>query len=546
MVNYALRQFSNGFQRVMIMITLTLAITLGFNSVNHASAIPIGPPCGLFLDFDDYVFVQSASVNIKISDTCESYQGKNISVVLSNPDRGIEETGKAIVTPEATFSSKTIIVSGRITETVIELPKNAKEYSFLVSVKDDNNEIRDQAVIFSRVDADIVQVSDILLPENVSAGTSLKVAATIRDGLGNPLPPIVTPYVALQRPECSSSTYLGIPLDFQMKRSIDPSRYEGQILVPPDFPSGLYKASIMVYLIPTKGYQEPSRILSNVNIGDGGIPVTTLFYNLEELNATIFSESKTGRDYVPGDDIVVRGQVMTDDCQPLGGIVITGDFYAHPTPLIRASSVSDSSGNFTIHFQTYPLLHTDPQYTIRLKGEYSNTTFTWVDNYVSLENVKKFSFEIDGKESRADVKANEEGNVISLTLDKDLKKLTVVVESQRNEQAQYTIAVPSELLSGDIIILKDGEEPLVLGNQSFAGYSGPEMDPVNDPRHSYSLSAWKGDSLMTVDFVNLAGGQTTLEITGTSVIPEFGTIILTVLAFSIVFVLITTNRLLRC
>jgi hypothetical protein len=293
----------------------------------------------------------------------------------------------------------------------------------------------------------------------------------------------------------------------------------------------LYDVVISVYSAPSEGYHYPNPTPSQIRVENGGVPVTTLFYNVRELNGSIFSKVNNDIRYVLGDDIIVKGQALTDDCFPLKDVRIVGDFFGYPTPLIRSSAITDEQGSFTVHFQTYPRLQTNTQYFMTLKAEYSNNTYTWNDDYVFLDDVKKFPFEVDGITSRAEVMANQEGKVVSLTLDEGLKKITVVVESQRNEQAQYSIAIPSELLSGDVIIQKDGGEPLTLiGGQYFADQYGPEMDPANDDtRHSYSLSAYKGDGLMVVGYVNLAGGRTTIDITGTSVIPEFGTISLLVL-----------------
>ncbi len=517
-----------------------LLVTLWI-SVSSGNAYAYGKGCGIYLKFDKYVFVTEKVIPIGVEDLCQIYTGKTIAVTVSSADTEIDPaTGWPTATSENTYLDRKVIVKDRITQVDFEVPQSTQEYRFLITLRDDRNEITDQAIVFTKDGADVITVSDITVPATVMAGSEFKITARITDGLGNPVASVVSATAALQRPVCDPQSWLSSIVDVNLVRTAGSAGdesiiYQGLVALSPDFPSGMYDVVITTHSSPYEGYRYPNPITYQTRVENGGPPVTTLFYNIREPNGSIFSKANNDVRYILGDDIIVEGQALTDDCLPLVGVRIVGDFYGYPTPLIRSSAITDEQGNFTVHFQTYPLLQTNTQYFITLKAEYSNNTYTWNDDYVFLDDVKKFPFEANGITSRAEVMANQEGKVVSLTLDKDLKKMTVTVESQRNDQAQYSIAIPSELLSGDVIIQKDGGEPLTLiGSQYFADQYGPEMDPANgDIRHSYSLSAYKGDGFMMVGYVNLAGGRTTIDITGTSVIPEFGTISLLVTAVAI-------------
>lgn len=517
-----------------------LLVTLWI-SVSSGNAYAYGKGCGIYLKFDKYIFVTEKVIPIGVEDLCQIYTGKTIAVTVSSADTEIDPaTGWPTATSENTYLDRKVIVKDRITQVDFEVPQSTQEYRFLVTLRDDRNEITDQVIVFTKDGADVITVSDIMVPATVMAGSEFKITARITDGLENPVASVVSATAALQRPVCDPQSWLSSIVDINLVRTAGSAGdesiiYQGLVALPPDFPSGMYDVVITTYSSPYEGYLYPNPSSYQTRVENGGVPVTTLFYNIRELNGSIFSKANNDVRYILGDDIIVEGQALTDDCLPLSGVRIVGDFYGYPTPLIRSSAITDEQGNFTVHFQTYPLLQTNTQYLITLKAEYSNNTYTWNDDYVFLDDVKKFPFEANGITSRAEVMANQEGKVVSLTLDKDLKKMTVTVESQRNDQAQYSVAIPSELLSGDVIIQKDGGEPLTLiGSQYFADQHGPEMDPANgDIRHSYSLSAYKGDGFMMVGYVNLAGGRTTIDITGTSVIPEFGTISLLVTAVAI-------------
>lgn len=120
--------------------------------------------------------------------------------------------------------------------------------------------------------------------------------------------------------------------------------------------------------------------------------------------------------------------------------------------------------------------------------------------------------------------SNEAGKIVSVDLDAQLKKMTIVLDSKRDTQAQYEIAIPSELLSGDLVVtvLDGGQQAILTGDEYLADASGPVVDPVNDPRHIYSVSAFKRDGYAQVGFIDDVGGMRTIEIQGRLLYPSSG------------------------
>lgn len=508
--------------------------------------------CGISFKFDKFVFESESVIPIKIEDVCQIYLGKIITVLISSPDIQIDpNTGwPSRDIGSNVYLDRKLEVKGQITEVEFIVPQSSSDYRFLITLRDDETgETKDQVIIFASEKAEAIAVSNYAVPESISAGSELEISATLTDGLGNAAPSLVLAFASVQRPLCDPSSYPTNPIEIRLLRQgvENEIRYNGRLLLPSDLPSGLYDVKLTVHS-SSRGYQYPDPAPLRIQIESGVPPVTTLFHNVRELNTSIFSKVNSGVRYAVGDEIVLSGHALTDDCFPLGGLNVVGELYDLPTPLIRSTAITDENGNFTLRFQTFPRMHPDTQYFLTLRGQYSNSTYTWTDHYVSLDQIIRYPFEVDNKSSTAEVMSNQEGKLVSLSLDKQYKEITAIVESQKYVEAQYNIAIPSELLSGDIVILKDGGEPLVLiGDQYFADSSGPELDPANnDIRHSYYLNAFKAEGVMVVGFTNLAGGRTTIEITGTSVIPEYGAITALVSAIALMIALVgiaTINKI---
>lgn len=518
-------------------------------SILHNDAYAAGSGCGLFLEFDKYVFENESIIPITISDECQIYSGKIVALAVSSADTEIDpETGWPSATSDDRYLDRRITVTDSITQINFEVPKSTSEYRFLITLWDNMDEITDQAIVFTKKDADVIHVSELSIPESIDAGSELEMSFKLTDGIGNPVASIVTATAAIQRPLCEPSSWPSSIMDLHMTRTAESGyaggTYQGQTALPVDFSTGLYNVVISFYSAPSEGYRYPEPVTSQLRVEGKSPPVTTMFHNIRAVNPSLFANSDNDFKFSLGDDIVITGQTLTDDCIPISSVNVTGDFLGYPTPLIRSSAISNEHGNFTLHFQTHPLLQTDMQYYINLRGNYSNNTYSWTNDYVSLDDITKFPFKVNGFESSAEVKSDH-GEVISMTLNEEAKKIVIILQSERNQQAQYDIAIPSELLSGDIIIQKDGGMPLVLiGNEYFADMAGPVNPP--DSRHSYYLHAHKRDGMMAVGFVDIEGSRTTIEVTGTSVIPEFGSFAALLMAAGIVGALVLMRRLQNC
>lgn len=311
-----------------------------------------------------------------------------------------------------------------------------------------------------------------------------------------------------------------------------PGLAKASINIPRDMPPGDY--DISVGYAGHRGY-EMAPVSSKIRIDNPDeIPVSNLFYGVTDVNSSLFGSASNpihGR----GDIIKVTGKALSDGCiKPIAGLDVTGELQSSPGMSIASHAKTGRDGSFALTFQTYPQMESS-DHSIRVRASYNNTGYeTWVYN-VRLRDLATFPFEVEGKRSAAQAMSNEAGKIVSVDLDAQLKKMTIVLDSKRDTQAQYEIAIPSELLSGDLVVtvLDGGQQAILTGDEYFADASGPVVDPVNDPRHIYSVSAFKRDGYAQVGFIDDVGGMRTIEIQGTTAIPEFGPMATLVLALFI-------------
>ena len=482
------------------------------------AALGSGYFCGFELIFDTYEFSPGSEIPIKVHFPCYESEPREAIIIVSDGDS--LDIGKK-------FLEQKVTVQG-ITEIKFK-PSDQNKYRFLISVINPQlgNNVDDQVIVFTKPGASKISIVDYSESLDVSAGTSVPLRAKVVDGLGKEVNAIHL-FASITRISCEG---YGDAQTVELTRS--DGVFSGNIEISNDIPTGTKDLSI--FPVSPRGYQYESVTIKMRVTNNETIPVTILFHNMRELNSSPFG-GQSVRTYVPSDNIIVKGQTLNDACLPLGGVEVTGDLAGSASPIIRDHAISDENGNFTIHFQTYPQMKFD-SYTITLKATHNGTELKWYDTDVRLENIQRFTFYADGKNSTADVKADPGTHITSLSLDKDSKKLVFVGTNDPSNQGQFTILIPSELLSGDILVQSsEGATVLVSGNNTWADTYGPVFDEVNDPRHTYGLNVGKNPGFTNVFYYTLTPGEKKLEIIGTTAIPEFPS--LTLLTVGAVFAII--------
>ena len=473
--------------------------------------------------FDNPVFNKTGTVPIKIYSNC-GVTDTNVSVIVSD--------GSSADMHNKIFEQNVVVNQSPI-EVDFKIPNNATTDRFMITIMDQNGTIYNRWMIFTNEAASHILISDVKIPQSVKAGNPIPISANITDGLGRPIP-LLSATAAIEYPDCDGSDLS--PISAPMSRNS--SEYTALINTGSDTLPSTFPLRISInkpqwyyplYWQPAwtgKVTIEPS---NNTTIQNSTIPLEVghLFHRMYDWSS--IGPYYNGRNYAPGDDIVIKGQTATDGCgQPIPDVDITGEFIGMPAPVIKAHTTSDSNGNFQIHFQTFPQLPMDADpinggvYSIELKAKYNGKDYSWNSNdEIMLYDIKRFTFNIENKSSTASVLVNYGYQVDSLTLDKESKSLSFAGDAT-NDQGTFLIAIPHDLIGGDFVVEKDGKQIAMMSSDDNSG-SGDK------------ISLYGTDSGYTM--VQYSPGQAekvNLKIIGTTVIPEFH------LAVPILFVGITS------
>ncbi|HEU5221000.1 MAG TPA: hypothetical protein VFU58_02970 [Candidatus Nitrosotalea sp.] len=453
--------------------------------------------CGYHLVFDKYIFVTEKEIPIKVIDLCNQYHGKKLVVTVvdaNNPERKLLEQ-------KLVFDN-----SVQVTFTPV-----SDVYSYLVTASDENGN-SDKATFFTKENASNIKFDDVLIPNHIKAGSTLDIKLKIKNGLGQSIGNISVLAIILT-PDCVKTIN---PNDIDGSLVYASPYYVGSLQIPDYVPSGKYRLSIFANDLPGYPYMTTTIPLQIENTGPQ--PVTHLFYDIREHNGGF--NSPLG--FAPGDNVVITGKTQTDTCISLSGVNVTAQLTGFPTIMIRGSSVSDEAGNFSISLQTYPQMDPNRVSEIQLFSKYENKTYSWQDPHeFSMSDIKRYTFYVDGKNSTAEIQADQGTTLASLTLDKESKKLVMIGANSPSNQGQFTLIIPSELLSGDLFV-ETGDNAIVMvnGTNNWSDTYGPDLAP-DDSRHAYGLSVSKYDGYAKVFYSTLTPGQKKIEIIGTNVIPEF-------------------------
>ena len=484
-----------------------------------------GEPCGFSLVFDRDEFPSVDEIPMKVKAVCEQMQGKTATVIVSDGD-SLEVNDK--------FFEEKMVVNG-FAETRFKIP-DSDRYRYLVTVTDGVN-VHDRAIIFTEEGVSKLVISDLNMLRDLNAGEQYTVEVAVSDGLGNAVP-TADAFGTIRYPTCSDAK--GYPLNmvhdsidvYFSPSSSDPYVLTGNLEVPVIVPSGTYDATIEVD--GPKGYQHTSTVVEVNIINEEEVPVTSLFHGVHDANVGVF-----GR-YTPGDTILLKGKTMSDGClKVIPNVEIFGEQNTIAQSIvIRNQTKSDNNGDFEIKFTIDPSMPLNEPIRLTLQATYNSKKYSYED-FLFLQYIERFEFEASGKKSYAEVLVTSpDTSIVSFTLNKEAKKLTLITKSP--DVSNLEIAFPPDLLSGDIVVQKDGNETLVLsGDNYYETLTGPRTNREEGYSlpYLYHISTSKKEDHIRIDYRYQRLGESTLEITGTSVIPEFPlSMIIFATAVSLIFV----------
>ena len=259
------------------------------------------------------------------------------------------------------------------------------------------------------------------------------------------------------------------------------------------------------------------------------------FADFHDTGSGITLDISTDKEaYNPGETITISGQVNP---QIPNTDVILQIISPQATNIIQVEQLEvDSAGNFSGNIET------DFGGAWKNSGTYEIRAFYWNDVRVDIqfdygmtsvgmmqekpldESVQtEESTEIVGVEERGDLSLDilgvnvnytiNGGKIISIIPDLDETSLIITIETTTD--GELIITLPKDVIDGIFFVLVDGEETIYT-------------EEVND-----------NSSTLIIPFYN---GTEEIEIIGTFVIPEFGTIVVLVLAIAIITIITITSK----
>jgi len=465
-----------------------------------------GYPCciGFHLDKTEYTSGDTVLISV-MADQDYAHSNEMVKIKISDvtfgPDYAstVYQAQKALQDGKAEFEYKT--------------PQSSDRYRYLVTMESPLG--TDSKMFFTKKDASNIAISDVkLLTPKVKQGDHLNLEAKIVDGVGNPLH-YLRVIANSQVPHQSCSDQLaGVSIDASPLYSIQPNYWSGGIInmtipIANTAKPGTYdleidangdtngfshsQATVRYEILASPPKDPPSYVFAPVNF---------------HYKPGFMTEQET--DFV--------GQTTYNGCgAPIPHIPIRTELTkynvqsGHTEILVAKNLTSDDQGYYHVHF--------DP---VGIQAGYFSVRFMW-DNPRSAgmffgfempHNVKDFTIKAAGKEFvvHTDTWYSIPQNV---SFSEQEKKLTFDVDTS-DTYRRISLQVPTSLLDGDFVFFENGVQRTDIQTKKTEGFSEFDFKANTD--------------------------KTRIELVGTSAVPEFGLMSVSVLIVSLVSVVIFGTR----
>jgi len=263
-----------------------------------------------------------------------------------------------------------------------------------------------------------------------------------------------------------------------------------------------------------------------------------IFYGLIALliisTGTVFAQESLinvqtdDNNYDEGDTVVVSGSVTT----MIGStpVVIQLFIVGNLVDVAQITVAQDGSYSHTIIAEG-PLWKKSGDYLVRAsygEGNIAETEFSFTPKSESIET--KDNFEVDaGSFGTFDVKYTIKGGSIKdIIVDPDI--FGIIVQLNSTDEGTITLDLPREHIGAE---KQDGkDEKFIILIKNIENPDGVDVD--------YQELVVNSDSrVITINFVK---GDSSIEIIGTYVIPEFGTIAMMILIVGIMTVILVSRN----
>ncbi len=254
-----------------------------------------------------------------------------------------------------------------------------------------------------------------------------------------------------------------------------------------------------------------------------GVLILLIVFTLPAFAESLISVKTDANSYKEGETIVISGKVST----VIVGTPVTTQIFSQGN-LIHIAQITvaeDGSYSHTVIAEG-PLWSKAGEYIIKAsfgEGNIAETQF----NFSPKTDISAMStFEVDaGSQGTFDVKYSIEGGTVkNMLIDKDIFALKVVIES--TDDGSISLEIPKEVLDAK---KQDKTEDMFI--IIINGIEAPYQETTSDS-NSRTIT------------INFEKGDSDIEIIGTTIIPEFGTIAVMILAIGIITtIFVTKNKL---
>ena len=252
-----------------------------------------------------------------------------------------------------------------------------------------------------------------------------------------------------------------------------------------------------------------------------GVLILLIVFTGHAFAQSIISVETDQSSYKEGETIVISGKVSTIIADtPVTMQLFSGD---NLVDIAQITVAEDGSYSHTVRAEG-PLWSKAGEYTVRVsfgEGNIAEDQF----NFLSKTEISETStFEVDaGSHGTFDVKYTIEGGIVKdMLIDEKIFALIIIIES--TDAGSISLEIPRYALDAK---KQDGEDDIFI--IIIDGIEAPYQESITD-----------SDSRVIT--INFEQGDSDIEIIGTTIIPEFGTIAMMILTIGIITTIVVTKN----
>jgi len=252
-----------------------------------------------------------------------------------------------------------------------------------------------------------------------------------------------------------------------------------------------------------------------------GVLILLIVFTLPAFAESLISVETNSNSYKEGETIVISGKVSTI----ITGTPVTMQIFGQDNLVDIAQITVAEDGNYSHTVRAEgPLWSKAGEYTIRVsfgEGNIAETQFTFSPK---TETSETKTFEVDAcNHGTFDVEYSIEGGTVKdMLVDDEIFALIVIIES--TDDGSISLEIPRYALDA-----KKQDETDDIFIIIIDGIEAPYQETITD-------------SNSRVITINFEQGDSDIEIIGTTIIPEFGTIAMMILAIGIITTIFVTKN----